>query len=140
MTTIAPPIAAEVRPMLSGEEKYIFSTARRIAAQVNGGHLVYWPTLCDLVDHVLVTSDVKVAAYPQDPDQIVGWAAWGQDGVCEWLYLRRSFDEAPRASIPVIHALLNWEPAVTFRRCPTMRLLDRLGEAGVTVKIVLGCV
>lgn len=127
-----------VRPLDETTERgYIHSTARRVTAEIKGAQYCHWPAVNALVDRILRDCEIRVAAFPDAPGQIVGWAAYGSDGVLEWLYLRRSFDEAPRAAIPVIRALLARDGGtVTMRRIPEPRTLDALLAAGLTPSVV----
>lgn len=127
-----------VRPLDETLERgWIHSTARRVVAAANGGMYLHWPTANALVDRILRECRIDVAEYEDAPGTLVGWVAWGSDNVAEWAYLRRSFDEAPKAAIPVIRALLKREGGpVTMRRIPEPRTLSALLAAGLVPSVV----
>lgn len=127
-----------VRPLDETSERgYVHSTARRVVAEAKGGQYLYWPAANALVDRILRDCEIRIAVFADAPGQIVGWAAYGSDGVLEWVYLRRSFDEAPKAAIPVVRALLaKCGTTVTMRRIPEPRTLDAVLAAGFTPNVV----
>ena len=127
-----------VRPIDETTERgYVHSTARRVVAEAKGGQYLHWPVANALVDRILRECEIQVATYADSPGQIVGWAARGSDGTLEWLYLRRSFDEAPKAAIPVVKALLKREAGpVTMRRIPEPRTLSAILAAGLVPSVV----
>lgn len=120
------------------ESAYVHSTGRRAAAQRCGGHFANWEAVCRLVDHTLVNSDVTVAFFESDPENIVGWAAFANDNAVEWLYLRRSLEEAKiETSAGVLKALLTrCGQVVIMRRSPVRRIMDAIVTAGLTPSVV----
>lgn len=135
---IRPVSGITVRPMEPDERAYVHSTARRQAAQRNGGYFASWQTITPLVDAVLRSSDVLVAFLPGDPDNITGWAAFGGDlparDVLEFAYLRKSMDEAkPETVKAVMEALLaRCGRVVSMRRVQPRPIMDAVVMTGLT--------